>query len=646
VGHASELWVAVWTSVGLLTLATLWLFARHLSRERRERRRMEQVRVAGLHLPPSLHPAIDPDVCIGSAACVAACPEGDVLGLVGGAGRLIHGAACIGHGRCAAECPVGAIRLVFGTAERGADIPHLTPTFETSRPGVYIAGELGGMGLIRNAVRQGVGAARDAVSRLGRDRRRDQVDVAIVGAGPAGLGATLACVERGASYALLEQETFGGTVAHYPRQKLVLTEPIEVPLFGKIHRAEMTKEELLDLWRRVVQEARIEVSEGARCTGLDGEDGAFVIHTSAGDVAARKVILAIGRRGTPRKLGVPGEASPRVCYSLLDPDQYRGLDLLVVGGGDSALEAAAALAGEGGARVCLCYRGEGFFRAREKNRARVEELAKRGRLEVLLSTTVARLEAEDAVLQTPAGERRVPARYVLASLGGEAPTAFLQQLGIRIDRWFGKPPAGAVESTRVAATERRRVAWFGYTLFVLGLAATAYLTWVGRAYYPLSAAAREASALHERLRSSGTWGHGVGMLATLIMLTNFFYAIRKRVGWFRGVGPIGQWLTVHVLVGLFTPAAIAFHAAFQNKNLVAAVTYYAVAAVMVTGVVGRYVYGRVHAGGFGVTGAAVTGLKRFLRIWRMLHVVLAILMVLTIILHVSVSWLLGYRWIF
>jgi hypothetical protein len=169
---------------------------------------------------------------------------------------------------------------------------------------------------------------------------------------------------------------------------------------------------------------------------------------------------------------------------------------------------------------------------------------------------------------------------------------------------------------------------------------------VGRGYYPLAAVARETSALHERLRSSGSWGHGVGVVATLIMLTNFFYAIRKRVGWFRGVGPIGQWLTVHVLVGLFTPVAIAFHAAFQNKNLIAATTYYAVAAVMVTGVIGRYVYGRIHTGGFGAGAAAAAGFKRFLRVWRMLHVLLALLMVLTILVHVGVSWLLGYRWIF
>jgi Pyruvate/2-oxoacid:ferredoxin oxidoreductase delta subunit len=241
-----ELTVGIAAVVGFVVLIALALAIREFLRERRERKRMKRLEAAGMHIPASLHPVIDTDRCISSAACVAACPEGDVLGLIGGAGRLIHGAACVGHGQCAAECPVQAIRLVFGTSERGVDIPVVTSTFESNRAGVYIAGELGGMGLVRNAIRQGVAAGRDAAAKLDRKRKsKDQLDVVVVGAGPAGIGAGLACIEAGVNYQVIEQGTVGGTVAHFPRHKVVLTEPVEVPLFGRIHRAEMSKEELL-----------------------------------------------------------------------------------------------------------------------------------------------------------------------------------------------------------------------------------------------------------------------------------------------------------------------------------------------------------------------------------------------------------------
>jgi Pyruvate/2-oxoacid:ferredoxin oxidoreductase delta subunit len=337
---------------GLLALVLAAIWWRDRRANARERERMRRTEASGLHLPASLHPVIDPAVCIGSRACVAACPEGDVLGVVDGAGRLIHGAACIGHGRCATECPVDAIHLVFGTSERGVDIPFLTSTFETSRAGVYVAGELGGMGLIRNAVRQGVGAARDAIACLEPSKNGSgrALDLLIVGAGPAGLGAGLAAVEAGKSYRVIEQDTVGGSVAHYPRHKVVMTEPVEVPLFGRVHRAEISKEELLELWSQVILESRLDIQTDCRLEEIEGEDGGFVAKTSAGTIRARKVVLAVGRRGTPRRLQVPGEESPQVTYSLTDPQQYAGNDVLVVGGGDSALEAAAALCDESDAR--------------------------------------------------------------------------------------------------------------------------------------------------------------------------------------------------------------------------------------------------------------------------------------------------------
>ncbi|OGQ91216.1 MAG: hypothetical protein A2289_18225 [Deltaproteobacteria bacterium RIFOXYA12_FULL_58_15] len=644
-GATTELTIAIWGGALLFVFGAAGLFTRQLLRERRERRRMREAESLGLHQPASLHPVIDPDICIGSQACVAACPEGDVLGVIDGAGRLIHGAACIGHGRCAAECPVGAIRLVFGTAERGVDIPWVSPDFESSRHGVYIAGELGGMGLIKNAIRQGVGAARHAIGRLAATPAGG-VDVVVVGAGPAGIGAALACIERGATYTLIDQEGFGGTVAHYPRHKVVMTEPVDVPLFGRIHRAEMSKEDLLHLWNRVVIETGLRVEEKRQCLGIEGEDGNFRVITNQGVHTAAKVVLATGRRGTPRKLGVPGEDSPRVVYRLVDPEQYRDCDVLVVGGGDSALEAAELLVRDGGARAHLAYRGDGFFRAKPKNRNAIEKMRARGELGVYLGTSMRELNATTAVLTCKDGDLELKADYVIAALGGEMPAGFLANLGIRTDRWFGKPPDKGEETTRVNGGDRS-IPWIGYVLFTLCVGAIAWLAWHGHAYYFLADALREVSPQHEALRSAGSWGHGIGVIATLIMLTNFLYAVRKRLSLLRGRGAISNWLLVHVLVGLSTPAVIAFHAVFHVNNLIAAATYIALGAVVTTGAVGRYIYGRVQTRGtFGAKAVVLGGLKRFLRGWRIIHVVLAVALVINIILHVGVSWLLGYRWIF
>ena len=199
-----------------------------------------------LHIPPTLHPVIDPNTCIGSLSCIKVCPEGDILGIVDGKAALIVAANCIGHSRCELECPVGAIRLVFGTSERGLDLPEVDEFFETNRAGVHIIGELGGMGLIKNAVRQGMQLGGRFKSTL-KPAAGGQVQAVIVGAGPSGIAAALTMKEAGLSFALLDQGTsLGGTIANYPRQKLVMTETVDLPYFGKFGRPLISKE---DSWR-------------------------------------------------------------------------------------------------------------------------------------------------------------------------------------------------------------------------------------------------------------------------------------------------------------------------------------------------------------------------------------------------------------
>ncbi|MEY2669449.1 MAG: hypothetical protein RJA59_2087, partial [Pseudomonadota bacterium] len=346
-----------------VTLALLFAVGHLVKRRKRQARDaavLQEKLEKNLHIPRSLHPVIDTDICIGSLSCLKACPEGDILGIQRGTATLVHADHCIGHGRCAAECPVQAIKLVMGTSERGVDLPELDEYFESSRPGVHVVGELGGMGLLRNAVRQGIHAAKRLDQVLPKSDvpsgRKDVVDVVIVGAGAAGLATACTLHEAGRTYRLLEQGTWGGTMFHYPRRKIVMTEPAHIPGFGKIGKKVISKEELLETWGKAIEKVQVKVEEGIQVTGIDGEDGAFSVHTTKGILEARKVVLAIGRRGTPRKMGVPGEELEKVTYGFTDAEQYDGRRV-VVGGGDSALEAAIAIAELGTAEVALSYRG-------------------------------------------------------------------------------------------------------------------------------------------------------------------------------------------------------------------------------------------------------------------------------------------------
>ncbi len=399
---------------------------------------LRENREAGLAEPVSLHPQIDPTRCIGCGSCVAACPEmptHQVLGMVHRKATLVSPTDCIGHGACRAACPVDAITLVFGSERRGVDIPNVKPNFETNVPGIFIAGELGGMGLIRNAIEQGRQAVESVCARLGR--RRGPIDVVIVGAGPSGISASLAAQQRGLNYLTLEQDSLGGTVASFPRRKLVMTSPAELPLVGRVKFAETTKEDLLAFWRDIERKTGLKIRYGERVVGVERDGGGFRVKTTRDEYRTPALVLAIGRRGTPRKLGVPGEQLPKVTYRLIDPEQYRGQRVLVVGGGDSALEAAVTLAEQPGTAVTLSYRGAVFDRAKKRNRERLEAASAAGRLTVLLESNVKAIDP-DAALIDQRGERvRVPNDAVIVSAGGILPTEFLKEIGIEVETKFG-----------------------------------------------------------------------------------------------------------------------------------------------------------------------------------------------------------------
>jgi thioredoxin reductase (NADPH) len=394
----------------------------------------------GLVEPPTLHPEIDHRKCIGCTNCVAACPEQgshQVLGMIRKKAHLIGPTNCIGHGACKAVCPADAITLVFGTAKRGVDIPLVEPDFQTNVPGVFIAGELGGMGLIRNAVEQGRQAMQSIVKLL-QTPHQTELDVLIVGAGPAGLCGTLAATEAKLRYATVEQEELGGTVAHFPRRKLVMTQPAVLPIVGEMRFKEVQKEELIDYWREVEQSTGIAINYNENVEAVEAApNGGFVVKTSKRNYNTRVVLLTIGRRGTPRKLGVPGEEMAKVVYRVIDPQQYRDQSVLVVGGGDSAIEAATSFAAEAGTTVTLSYRSAAFSRAKPKNRQLVDEMSAAGRLRVMFSSNVKSIREGAVEIENDGSVEEIANDAVVVSAGGILPSAFLRTIGIHVETKWG-----------------------------------------------------------------------------------------------------------------------------------------------------------------------------------------------------------------
>ena len=409
-------------------------FKRTKAREARAREAAEKGKLFS-EAPKAQHPHIDTSKCIGCGSCVEVCPEGDVLAVFAGKAAIINGYKCIGHSLCADACPVGAIEMVMANPSMGADMPYLTPEYETNIKNLFIAGELGGLALIKNAVNQGQACIDTITKRLAADENRtlppDVFDVCVVGAGPGGISASLRAIENKLSYITLEQAEIGGTVAKYPRQKLVMTSPVRFPLYGNFKKLELSKEDLLAFWDKVARRADFKVNSSEKVEDIrKGEDDLFTIVTSKSRYRSRAVVLALGRRGTPRKLGVKGEELPKVMYSLIEADAHHDNSILVVGGGDSAIEAAMGLALQRGNRVTLSYRKGSFSRIKERNAQRIQECIREGRLEVVYNSIPVEIKEQTVVLERDGNLVEVPNDFVWIFAGGTPPNAFLEKIGI------------------------------------------------------------------------------------------------------------------------------------------------------------------------------------------------------------------------
>ena len=385
--------------------------------------------------PLAQHPQIDANYCIGCAACTTVCPEGDVLAMLGGKAIIVNGYKCIGHSLCAEACPVGAITMVMADPSVSADIPHLTPQHETSIKNLFIVGELGGLALIKNAVNQGRNCVDTIASRTvasGDSRTASDVyEVLIVGAGPAGISASLRAIEKKMKYLTLDEGELGGTVAKYPRQKLVMTSPVEFPMYGKFKKTELSKEELLVFWNQVLERVDFKFRQGEKVEDIrKGADDIFTVRTSKNEFRARNVVLALGKAGSPRKLGVEGEDLPKVMYRLIEADHYVHKKILVVGGGDSAVEAAMGLAYQVGNTVTLSYRQGAFTRIKERNAERLQECIRKGKLKVILNSIPSKFTQDSVILDVNGTPQTIPNDFVWILAGGEPPTAFLKKIGV------------------------------------------------------------------------------------------------------------------------------------------------------------------------------------------------------------------------
>jgi thioredoxin reductase/Pyruvate/2-oxoacid:ferredoxin oxidoreductase delta subunit len=577
-----------------IAIATSWLRRHELHRMSRAVRTRQQVRASGVAKSRLRHPIVDLSRCLGCGTCVTACPEEGVLELVHGQAAVVHAARCVGHGVCEAECPVGAITVTLADLETRTDVPVLDASLQAvGTPGLHLAGEVTAHALIKTAVEQGVAVAREVAAELeaaGPAADAAQLDLCIVGAGPAGLACALEAKRLGLRARIVELEAeLGGTVAKYPRRKLVVSQPVDLPMAGRIGEGDWTKEELIALLTDVVARFEIDIAFRETFVGVDGSADAFVVRTDRAAHHARRVCLAIGRRGVPNRLGVPGEELPKVAYALLDAHSYQGRRVLVVGGGDSAVETALALAEQNGNEVTLSYRREQFTRLRAENERRLGIAIAEKRLRVVRRSTVVRIDPDAVELSvtTDAGTKRgrIANDDVFVMAGGVAPFELLGRSGVSFDPSMRPPPPKVVEK----GSGFVRALWVGLVLAL----ATASFAFANFDYYSLPTHERATHDQHAWLRPGLGFGLAMGITALALIAFNLLYLLRRagRLGF--TFGSLQAWMSTHVATGVLALLCVLLHAAMSPRNTPGGHAFWALVVLLVTGAIGRWFYAQV-----------------------------------------------------
>ncbi len=555
------------------------------------------------------HPIVDLSRCLGCATCVAVCPENGVIEIVHGQAVVVNGARCVGVSACERECPVGAIAVTIANADTRTDVPNITSRFEAvGVSGLFLAGEVTAHALVKTAIEHGTAVAGTVAERthqLGR-APEGELDLLVVGAGPAGLACSLEAKRHGLTFVTIDQaDAPGGTVAKYPRRKLVISEPVDLPLYGRLKRSAYTKEQLIALWQQIAQQHALPFRGGEVLTDVTrDESGRFVVQTNRRRYVARHVCLALGRRGVPNKLGVPGEDLAKVSYSLLDAGSYQGRRILVVGGGDSAVETAVALAQQPGNEVVLSYRKQSFFRIREENERRLAEAVDAGRLEVLYGTRVVEISDElveleheqqhgaahaaggaaTAVAAAPP-RIRLPNDEVFVMAGGMPPFELLEASGVSFDPALRDVPEP--EGERGTGLTTALSAALGLTLGTL-----LWALWHSD-YYLLPLIERPAHDSHGFLRPGRAFGLAMGIAAVACIVVNLLYLLRRSQKLGLRFGSLRTWMTSHVATGVLAVMCALLHAAMAPRDTVGGHAFEALAVLLLTGAIGRYFYAHV-----------------------------------------------------
>lgn len=319
--------------------------------------------------------------------------------------------------------------------------PELRAHNESNIPGLYIIGDLAGAPVIKLAMAQGFEVL-EHIAVLAGARAGDAAayDLVIVGAGAAGLNAALAAKDKGLRVLVLEKNKVANTIEDFPEGKWVYAEPDNKPPKGKLWLDGARKEDLIARWHQIVRENQLDIRTEEPLAALERKKDGFLVKTAKGEYRARRVILATGQRGNPRKLGVPGQDLENVYHRLYSPRHYKNEEILVVGGGNSAIEAALVLSEQN--HVRLSYRGGDFGRLFKDNERKLNEAVAAKRIELLLNSNIREFREREAAIEIDGGGHQkqitVPCHHAFVLVGAELPVKFLKSLGIRLENeWTG-----------------------------------------------------------------------------------------------------------------------------------------------------------------------------------------------------------------